>query len=382
MANVYLLNLSEDQVIMGNVFDSSKSFLYKDPVQAVQGALTFTKILTPSSLRIFQESTEGTLYNAYSDLSKREALGPRPPVAGPFIENYAITGSPKTDDFINILLVDKPPIRTGFFKFFLGPTTFTGIITKLDRYTHYDWEKNGPKYEYIRKTDDLGYGIEISKNALYTANTSVTGSITYTPTPLNLFLRTLSGGEEITSLATTDSPSTYIQSIPGANTKISGSLPVNIFFISPEYALRYIASYPDLIYAYGEDYAKGQEHYAKYGAMEGRIISFDPIAYLNKYSDLRQTYGYDTYSATIHYITIGFKEGRTIDLSSSFNPLNGGLYDERKNYVSLTTNTIIWPTGKTLMGFGKNLTYKYNNIIYYLNNAVDFTGNVIYMRVQ
>jgi hypothetical protein len=381
MANVYLLNLSDNQVTLGNVFDSSKSYIVKDTLDYQSRTFAFTKVVSSPSLRVYREPIRGILLNAYADRETREQVPSDGPVSGPFIENYSYTGELKTDTFVNLLLIDKPPVRTGFFKFSIGTVSFTGIVRQRIPYVHYDWERNGSKYEYIRKPDDLGYAIEISKNLLYTAVTNTNGT-TYTPTNLNFFLKNLNGREEITSFATTDNPNSYLQSIPGANAKISGALPESIFYISPEYALRYIASYPDLITSYGTNYALGQSHYARYGAFEGRIISFDPIVYLNKYQDLRQTYGYDTYRATIHYITTGYYEGRTLDLSSGFNPLTGGLYDERNYSISLTNKNIIWPVGKTSTAKGKQFTYKYGTTSYYLGAALDFESNVIYLKVQ
>ena len=381
MANVYLLNLSADYVTLGNVFDSSKTYIVKDTLQPEIGSFSFTKISKPTSLRIYQESDTGILYNAYTDLTKRQSIGPKPPITGPFIENYSINGATKTDDFVNLLLIDKPPVRTGFFKFDINGTSFAGIIRQVTNYTHYDWEKSGSKYNYITKSETLGYAIEISKNVLYIASINADGSYTYTPSNLNLFLRNLVGGENISSVASIDNPNSYLNSVPGANTKISGSLPASIFYITPEYALRYIASYTDLIASLGADYIKGQQHYATYGAIQGRTISFNPIGYLNKYLDLRQRYGYDTYNATIHYITTGYYEGRTIDYSSAYNPLTGGLYDGRST-SALNANTIIWPIGSTLKGKGKGLSYKYNSITYNLNSSIDYTSNVYYLQVQ
>jgi len=381
MANVYLLNLSTDFVTLGNVFDSSKTYIVKDSLQPAIGNYTFTTVLKSPTLRIYQETDQGILYNAYVDLSKRQALAPKPPVSGPFIENYSINGQIKTDDFVNLILIDKPPVRTGFFLFTINNVSFPGIIRQLTTYTHYDWEKTAGTYSYVAKTDTVGYAIEVSKNQLYTAFQNTDGSYTYTPTTLNLYLRQLNGGDVITSISSVDNPSTYLQSIPGANTKISGSLPASIFYLTPEYALRYIASYVDLIAAYGADYIKGQEHYATYGALEGRTISFDPIAYLNKYSDIRTTYGYNTYQATIHYINTGYYEGRTLDQASSYNPLTGGLYDGRIN-SALTSSSIVWPSGPTLKGQGKGLSYKYNSVNYNVNSSIDFTSNVIYLKVQ
>ena len=380
MANVYLLNLSESSVTLGNVFDSSRIYITKDPVQP-NPEITYTKTLKSPSLRIYQETYQGILYNAYADLSKRRALGPAVPITGPFIENYSVDGDVKTDNFINLLLLDKQPIRTGFFKFTIGDVSFTGIIRQLTKYIHYDWELSGTEYYYKQKLDSLGYAIEISKNLLYTATTDSNNNIIYIPTALNLFLRNLTGNEIIFSSASIDNPNSYLSSIPGANSKISGSLPINIFYISEEDALRYIASYQDLIISFGTNYAKGQEHYAKFGALENRIISFNPIAYLNKYSDLRSAYGYDTKAATIHYITTGYYEGRILDQASTYNPLTGGLYDSRIT-LALTTNSIIWPTNAILRGKGRGLTYRYNDTLYNINSAVDFQSNTIFLKAQ
>jgi hypothetical protein len=380
MANVYLLNLSENLVTLGNVFTSARSHLIKDEIQPSSTSFFVTKILTSSSLRVYQETNEGLLYGSYNDIPTRQALGSDAPINGPFIENYSYAGDLNLDNFVNLLLINKPPLRTGFFKFSVIGITFTGIIRQLTQYDHYDWTKNAGKYSYTLMPDTLGYAIEISKNSLYTAITNSDGTFTYNPTALNLALRNLKGDEEITSTASADDPNTYLQSIPGANAKISGSLPINLFYIPPEYALRYIASYGDLIDAYGTDYAKGQDHYARYGALEGRIISFNPLAYLNKYSDLRRQFGYDTYSATIHYITTGYYEGRTTDNSSASNPLLGGLTDSRTSTV-LTANTIIWPTGPTMLGAGSSFVYNYNGTTYFKNTILEFTSNLIYLRI-
>jgi len=144
--------------------------------------------------------------------------------------------------------------------------------------------------------------------------------------------------------------------------------------------LRYIASYTDLIVAFGTDYKKGQDHYARSGALEGRSITFDPIAYLNKYSDLKTQYGYDTYNATIQYITTGYYEGRTIENASNFNPLTGGLYDIAAQSI-LSSGTFIWQNGPTIKTSGKDLTYNYNSTTYNSGTIIDFIGNVHYLRI-
>ncbi|MGD9507770.1 MAG: sulfatase-like hydrolase/transferase [Geminicoccaceae bacterium] len=76
--------------------------------------------------------------------------------------------------------------------------------------------------------------------------------------------------------------------------------------------LQYIASYPDLIRAFGADPVAGQAHYERYGRAEGRSPdSFDERQYLASYADLRAAFGTDGRAATIHYIQRGFTEGRT-----------------------------------------------------------------------
>ena len=44
MANVYLLNLSDNQVTLGNVFDSSKSYIVKDTLEYQNRTFAFTKV--------------------------------------------------------------------------------------------------------------------------------------------------------------------------------------------------------------------------------------------------------------------------------------------------------------------------------------------------
>jgi hypothetical protein len=76
--------------------------------------------------------------------------------------------------------------------------------------------------------------------------------------------------------------------------------------------LEYIATYPDLIQAFGADAAAGQAHYLNFGQAEGRIpYGFNPVQYLTNYADLQAAFGSDTQSALVHYIQNGFAEGRT-----------------------------------------------------------------------
>ena len=75
--------------------------------------------------------------------------------------------------------------------------------------------------------------------------------------------------------------------------------------------LQYIASYGDLIRAFGANEPAGRQHYERFGQSEGREAdTFDEDQYLANYPDLQAAFGNDT-AATLHYIQYGFAEGRT-----------------------------------------------------------------------
>jgi hypothetical protein len=377
----YLINLASNIATMGNVFTTENSYIFKNQIQYfLNSTFAFTKTLLVPDLRVFKETLAGTAITNFTQITTRESLPSDVPVTGPFIESYSKDGTINTDSFVNLLLLDKPPIRTGFFDFFIGGQTFTGVVTRLTPYKHYNWERTGSKYGYVEQPTDLGYGIEISKNSLYRAEEQPDGSYLVYFTPLYLFLINLTGNEEIISTPSSANPNSYINNIPGLPDDTIGSLPISLFYISEADALRYIASYPELIEELGADPIAGQQRYAQ--ATENKIITFNPIAYLNKYSDIRALYGYDTYAATVHYITAGYYQGRTIENASTVDPLVGGLYDERTGAVQLTNNLIVWPHGETILNSGDGITYKYNNKIYSLNIELEPRSELKYLGVH
>ena len=377
----YLLNLASNIATMGNVFSTERSYIFKSPTQYFNtSSFAFTKTLLVPELRIYRETTAGISITNFTQIATRESLPPDVPITGPFIENYSVDGTLNTSSFINLLLIDKPPIRTGFFDFYLNGEIFTGFVTKLTPYTHYNWQQDGSKYSYVEQPKPLGYGIEISKNLLYRAVQQSDGSYTIFPTNLYRTLLSLNGGEEIISTASASDPNSYINNIPGLPTDTIGTLPISLFYISPADALRYVASYPELILEIGANPTTAQQRYAS--TTTNKTLTFDPIAYLNKYSDIRTTYGYDTYNATIHYITTGYFQGRTVENASTEDPLTGGLYDERTGAVQLNNNLIIWPEGPTIGSKGAGLTYRYNTKTYFLNTLIPLDGNVKYLGVH
>jgi len=75
-------------------------------------------------------------------------------------------------------------------------------------------------------------------------------------------------------------------------------------------ALRYIASHPDLIEAFGPDASKGQAHYQQWGIREGRKITFEPMYYAASHADLIDAFSDNEILISTHYIQWGYKEGR------------------------------------------------------------------------
>ena len=55
--------------------------------------------------------------------------------------------------------------------------------------------------------------------------------------------------------------------------------------------LEYIASYGDLMAAFGVNEAAGYQHFATQGLFEGRTTSFDGLEYIASYSDLMNAFG-------------------------------------------------------------------------------------------
>jgi hypothetical protein len=88
--------------------------------------------------------------------------------------------------------------------------------------------------------------------------------------------------------------------------------------LSTVQALSYIASYTDLMGAYGDNAAYGARHYLNNGRAEGRTISFDALDYIASYGDLIRAFGDNALAGVEHYIKNGFAEGRR----ASFDALN------------------------------------------------------------
>ncbi|MGB7510783.1 MAG: Ig-like domain-containing protein, partial [Pelodictyon phaeoclathratiforme] len=80
---------------------------------------------------------------------------------------------------------------------------------------------------------------------------------------------------------------------------------------SPESWL-YLASWPDLMAAFGADSTLAAWHYNTYGKTEGRTMTFDAWGYLASWADLRGVFGSNLGAAAEHYVEYGRNEGRTL----------------------------------------------------------------------
>lgn len=74
----------------------------------------------------------------------------------------------------------------------------------------------------------------------------------------------------------------------------------------------YIASYTDLMNALGANGEVGASHYIEHGRAEGRGITFSGLEYIASYKDLTATFKANADAGASHYITSGRAEGREI----------------------------------------------------------------------
>ena len=74
--------------------------------------------------------------------------------------------------------------------------------------------------------------------------------------------------------------------------------------------LDYVASYTDLMNAFGANSAAGHTHYVQNGESEGRVVTFDGLEYIASYGDLISALGANAEAGAAHYIQAGRFEGR------------------------------------------------------------------------
>ncbi len=163
---------------------------------------------------------------------------------------------------------------------------------------------------------------------------------------------------------------TNISSIPfvddgSASFSISGTAVVKKISIAKNLtdfeALSYIASYGDLINAFGTDLTSANYHYTNFGKLEGRsLTTFNANNYLAKYSDLSAAFGSDQTLALKHYIEFGYAEGRTDTFTSS---VSGS--DSSSNLTDFEALNYIASYGDLINVFGNDSTSAKFHYTYY-----------------
>ena len=99
-------------------------------------------------------------------------------------------------------------------------------------------------------------------------------------------------------------------------------LTINANAVTAFDAFEYLASYGDLITAFGANGQSGFDHYVNFGFAEGRARdAFDNFDYLASWGDLVAALGPNPQAAAQHYVTWGFNEGRARDTFANFDYL-------------------------------------------------------------
>ena len=91
--------------------------------------------------------------------------------------------------------------------------------------------------------------------------------------------------------------------------------------------MAYVASYSDLIEAFGTNTEIASLHYIEAGYREGRKVTFDPEFYLSKFSDLRAVFNRDFEAATKDFINAEYSKGRVVS-NAGDDVLEGSEYSD------------------------------------------------------
>ena len=130
--------------------------------------------------------------------------------------------------------------------------------------------------------------------------------------------------------------------------------------------LEYIASYGDLIKAFGANIDAGSTHFITYGHNEHRTVTFDALEYIASYGDLIKAFGANADAGSTHFINYGYNEHRTV----TFDALE---------YIASYGDLINAFSDNADAGSAHYITYGINehratngfNVVQYLNNYAD-----------
>jgi lysophospholipase L1-like esterase len=138
-------------------------------------------------------------------------------------------------------------------------------------------------------------------------------------------------------------------------------------------ALEYIASYADLRAAFGANEDAGASHFIVSGRFENRVSTFDGLQYVASHSDLIRAFGANGDAGSAHYITNGASEGRDSDSFSAYHYLHNyadlqaafgnNVEAATQHYITngfaegrVDTADLLWAGGLRIMAVGDSLT--------------------------
>ena len=114
--------------------------------------------------------------------------------------------------------------------------------------------------------------------------------------------------ESITSADT--SSVAHVNTAPIVKSIYSG--PIN----DRTHGLEYIATYGDLINAFGTNANAGISHYSSNGHNEHRTVMFNGLEYIASYTDLMKAFGANIDAGSTHFITNGYNEHRSVTFNA------------------------------------------------------------------
>ena len=136
--------------------------------------------------------------------------------------------------------------------------------------------------------------------------------------------------------------------------------------------LDYIASYPDLMAAFGTSAAAGFDHFLNSGYSEGRAVTFDGLEYIASYEDLIKAFGANDDAGATHYIQSGRIEGRTVSFDGlEYIASYGDLVQAYHTQVAASPDPDIGANHYLVAGFAEHRAADGFDAAQYLANYAD-----------
>ena len=195
-------------------------------------------------------------------------------------------------------------------------------------------------------------------------------------------IENISFSDQVLPATGANSPKEYIASYPdlmdafGANSSAGFN-----HFIGSGYAegrtsifdgLEYIASYGDLMNAFGASTDAGASHYIQTGRFEGRTVSFDALGYIASYADLINAFGANSDLGATHYIESGRFEDRYITFDGlEYIASYGDLINAFHTPIASRVDPDVGANHYIVAGYGEHRAADLFNAAQYLANYAD-----------